>query len=34
MGDVQVAQLIAFVLAIATLLVALEIGMRRAQRRR
>ena len=34
MGDVQVAQLIAFVISIATLLVALEIGMRRAHRRR
>jgi hypothetical protein len=34
MGDVQVAQLIAFVVAIVALLLALEIGMRRAHRRR
>lgn len=34
MGEVQSAQLIAFVIAIVVLLVALEIGMRRADRRR
>jgi hypothetical protein len=33
-GETQVAQLIAFVVTIVALLVALEIGMRRAHRRR
>jgi hypothetical protein len=33
-GDVQAAQLIVFVVAIIALLVALEIGLRREQRRR
>jgi hypothetical protein len=32
-GEIQVAQLIAFVVVIAVLLVALEIGMRRSHRR-
>ena len=34
MGDIQIAQLIAFVVAVTALLVGLEIGMRRAHRRR
>ena len=34
MGDIQVIQLIAFVVVITTLLLALEIGLRRAQHRR
>ncbi len=34
MGDIQVAQLIAFVLVITGLLLALEIGLRRAHQRR
>jgi hypothetical protein len=34
LGDIQAAQLIAFVVAMTVLLLALEIGMRRAQRRR
>ena len=34
MGDIQVAQLIAFVVVVTALLVALEIGLRRAQHRR
>ena len=33
MEEIQVAQLIAFVVAIAVLLLALEIGMRRVHRR-
>jgi hypothetical protein len=34
MGEVQVAQLIAFVVVVAVLLVALEIGLRRSHHRR
>jgi hypothetical protein len=34
MGDIQVAQLIAFVVVISALLLALEVGLRRAQNRR
>jgi hypothetical protein len=34
MGEVQAAQLIVFVLAMIGLLLALEAGLRRAQRRR
>ena len=34
MGDIQVIQLIAFVVVITTLLLALEIGLRRVQHRR
>jgi hypothetical protein len=34
MGDAQAAQLIAFIAVMSALLLALEVGMRRAQRRR
>jgi hypothetical protein len=34
MGEAQAAQLVAFVVVMITLLVALEIGMRRVHRRR
>jgi len=34
MGDTQVIQLVAFVVAISALLLALEIGMRRTRHRR
>ena len=34
MGDAQAAQLIAFIAVMTVLLLALELGMRRAQRRR
>jgi hypothetical protein len=34
MGDAQAAQLIAFIAVMSVLLLALEVGMRRAHRRR
>ncbi len=34
MGDAQAAQLIAFIAVMSALLLALEVGMRRAHRRR
>ena len=34
MGEAQIAQLIVFIAVVTTLLLALEVGMRRAQRRR
>ena len=34
MGEAQTAQLIVFIAVVTTLLLALEVGMRRAQRRR